>query len=211
MVGHFFFNKYLLIINKYLLILLNNLNLCVMLQKNDNLLKALEVVSWLIFIGVSIEAGGFLFNTLFTLFFNPAGAEKFWMEVNLSSLYRYNIGDYIVVTSLMIIVAVLRALMFYYIVEVFYNKKLKLSQPFNETVKWLILKIAYVALAIGLFSYWGAKYTQELVHRGVNVPDLQQLRLAGADVWLFMGVVLFVFSQIFKKGIELQNENDLTV
>ena len=33
----------------------------------------------------------------------------------------------------------------------------------------------------------------------------------GADVWLFMGVILIIFAMIFKKGIEIQSENDLTV
>jgi len=37
------------------------------------------------------------------------------------------------------------------------------------------------------------------------------LHIDGADVWLFMALVLFVFAQVFKKGIELQNENDLTI
>jgi hypothetical protein len=35
--------------------------------------------------------------------------------------------------------------------------------------------------------------------------------MAGADVWLFMGVTLFVIAQIFRRGIEIQTENELTV
>jgi hypothetical protein len=30
-------------------------------------------------------------------------------------------------------------------------------------------------------------------------------------VWLFMSVTLFVIAQIFKRGIEIQTENELTV
>jgi len=43
------------------------------------------------------------------------------------------------------------------------------------------------------------------------MPDTQHLHLGGADVWLFMGVILFVIAQIFKRGIEIQRENELTV
>ncbi len=68
-----------------------------------------------------------------------------------------------------------------------------------------------MGLGIGLFSFWGAKYSEGLVNKGVKIPDLQYLRLGGADVWLFMGITLLIIAQIFKKGIELQNENDLTV
>jgi len=182
-----------------------------MSTKPDYILKALNILSWILFIGICIEAGGFIFNTFFTLLLNPAGASKFWTQVNLSELYTHNQSHYISVTSLMIIVAVLRAVMFYIIVKIFYDKKLSISQPFNETVKQFILKIAYLALGIGLFSFWGAKYTEGLVNQGINMPDIQHLRMGGADVWLFMGITLLVIAQIFKKGIELQNENDLTI
>ena len=182
-----------------------------MSSKTDYTLKVLNVVSWIIFVGVCIEAGGFISNSFFTLLLRPVGASKFWTEVNLSALYNYNQSYYVSVISLMNIVAVMRALMFYFIVKIFHDKKLNLSQPFNETIRRFIIKIAYLSLGIGLFSFWGAKYTEGLVSQGVKIPEIQYLRLGGADVWLFMGVTLLVIAQIFKKGIELQNENDLTV
>jgi hypothetical protein len=111
----------------------------------------------------------------------------------------------------MIIVAIMRALMFYIIVKIFHEKKLNLSQPFNETVRSFISKIAFLALGIGLFSYWGAKCVEGFVKQGVKIPDIQYLRLGGADVWMFMGVTLLFIVQIFKKGIEIQNKNDQTV
>ena len=43
------------------------------------------------------------------------------------------------------------------------------------------------------------------------MPDTQLLHLGGADVWLFMAVILFIIAQIFKRGIEIQTENELTV
>jgi hypothetical protein len=43
------------------------------------------------------------------------------------------------------------------------------------------------------------------------MPSLQELRFDGFNVWLFMGVILFVIAQIFKRGVAIQAENDLTV
>ena len=183
----------------------------IMSLKTDYIFKSLNFLSWLIFIGVCVEAGGFIFNTFFTLLLDPVGAGKFWVEVNLSELYSFNQRDYVTVTTIMIIVAVMRALMFYFIVKIFHDKNFNLSQPFNEAVRQFILRIAYLASGIGLFSFWGANYTEGLVRQGVKMPELQYLRLGGADVWLFMGITLLIIAQIFKKGIELQNENDLTV
>jgi hypothetical protein len=179
--------------------------------KTDYFLKALHVLAWIIFIGVSIEAGGFIFNMIFTLVYNPEGARRFWTEVDLSALYHHNSRDYVSITSLMIIVSVLKAIMFYTIVKFFHDKPYNLDQPFREPVRRFILNLAYIAFGISLFSYWGAGYTEGLVKQGVRIPDIQSLRMAGADVWLFMGIALLVIGQVFKKGIELQAENDLTV
>lgn len=182
-----------------------------MIQKTHYLIKVLVVLSWILFIGICIEAGGFIFNTFFTLIVNPEGASKFWTEVDLSHLYYYNQSHFVTLTTLMIIVAVLRAVLFYSIVKIFYDKKLDVLQPFSETVRRFILNIAYLALGIGIFSFWGAQFTEKLILQGIKMPDLQHLRIGGADVWLFMFVILLVIAHMFKKGIELQNENELTI
>jgi hypothetical protein len=179
--------------------------------KTDHILKALQVLSWIIFVGLCIEAGGFITNTVATLMLTPDGTEKFWKEVDLTALYHYNQTHYVMLASLMIIATVLKALMFYFIVKIFHDKKLDLSKPFNGVVSRFVLIIAYLALGIGLFSFWGTKFAGQLVNEGVQLPDMLQLRLGGADVWLFMGVTLLVIAFMFKKGVEIQNENDLTI
>ena len=179
--------------------------------KTDYILKALHVLSWIIFIGLCIEAGGFTTNTVATLMLGSEGAAKFWKQVDLTALYSYNQSHYVMLASIMIIATVLKALMFYFIVKIFHDKKFDLSKPFNEIMRRFVLMIAYLALGIGIFSFWGEKFVGQLVNEGVKLPDIMQLRLGGADVWLFMGVTLLVIAFIFKKGIEIQNENDLTV
>lgn len=174
-------------------------------------LKILYILAWIIFVGVCIEAGGVIFNTFFVMVINPAGAHKFWEGIDLSSLYNYDRGYFFVETLLMCIVGVLRAILFYLIVKILHDKKLNMSQPFSHEVRRFILTVAYLSLGIGLFSRMGVKYAEWFVKNGVKMPDTQYLRLGGADVWLFMAVTLFVVAQIFKRGIEIQTENELTV
>lgn len=174
-------------------------------------LRILHVVAWIIFVGVCVEAGGFIVNAVATLILTADGARHFWQQVDLTELYNYDSGYFFVVTFFISLVAVLRAILFYLIVKVLYSKKLSLSRPFNTEVRRFIFNITYVTLLIGLFSGWGVKYTEWLVNKGVEMPDIQSLRLGGADVWLFMAVTLFVIAQIFKRGIEIQSENELTV
>ena len=178
----------------------------------NQILKVLQILSWIIFIGLCIEAGGIAVNTLITLFINPLGAQNFWEGADyLSSLYKFDHGHFFVITLTMIIIAVLKAVMFYLIVKLFADKKLNISHPFSLELRRFILKLSYLALGIGLFSHFGFKYSVWLTKQNIKTSDLQSLHIAGADVWLFMAVILFVIGQIVKRGIEIQNENDLTI
>jgi hypothetical protein len=182
-----------------------------MATKTDYAFKLLQVVSWIIFIGLCIEAGGFVFNAFITLFVTPEGASKFWVQVDLWALLQHNQSHFVQIAVLMIIVSILKAIMFYIILDILGNKKLDLSSPFDKVVGPPVFSIAYLALGIGLFSYWGMKLTHWLASQGVQMPDIQHLKFGGSDVWLFMGVTLLVFAKIFRKGIELQSDNELTV
>lgn len=126
-------------------------------------LKILYVLSWIIFIGVCIEAGGFIFNSFYVLVINPVGANRFWEGIDLSGLYKWDRGYFFAETLLMIIVAVMRACIFYLIVKILHDKKLNMSQPFSKEVRYFILKVAYLSLGIGLFSLWGVKYAEWFV------------------------------------------------
>jgi ABC-type antimicrobial peptide transport system permease subunit len=178
---------------------------------SKQMLKILYVISWIIFIGVSIEAGAFISNAFLTLLLNPAAAKHLWQEVDLSSLHQFDPGYFFAEMLLMSIVAVLKAVLFYLIIKILHQKKLNIAQPFSNEVGRFVFRVSYLALGIGLFCWSGAKYTEWFVKQGVKMPDIQSLRFDGADVWLFMGVTLYVIAQVFKRGIEIQSENELTV
>lgn len=178
----------------------------------DQILKVLQILSWIIFIGLCIEAGSLVVSTIVMLFINPPGIQNSWEGAEyLSSLYKFDHGHYFVITFTMIIVSILKAIMFYLIVKLFTDRKLNMDQPFSIELRHFISNLSYLALGIGLFSHFGFKYSVWLTKQGSQTADLQSLHIAGADVWLFMAVILFVIVQIVKKGIEIQNENDLTI
>ena len=177
----------------------------------SQILKILNVLAWIIFIGVCIEAGGSIFSAFYTLTINPINAATFWEGNDLSGLYKYDPWHFFAETLLISIAAVMKAFIFYLIIKILHDKKLNMAQPFNTEVRLFILRVSGLTLGIAFFTGWGVKYTGWLVRQGVKMPDTQHLRLGGADVWLFMSVTLFVIAQIFKRGIEIQTENELTV
>jgi Protein of unknown function (DUF2975) len=176
---------------------------------SKQILKVLYIIAWIIFVGLCIDAGGYITNTIYTLAFKPSLASDYWTRINFSELYTYDAGQFFVETLFMIIVAVLKAIMFYLIIKNLEKSKLDMVKPFKISLYQFIQILSYLALGIGLFSSWGVKYTIWLSQKGIKMPDIQHLNLDGAGVWLFMGVVLLVIAQIIKRGVEIQNENDL--
>ncbi len=174
------------------------------------ILTVLLVLAWIIFVGLCIEAGGFIVNAVFALA-NPSVVTRLWQQVDLSDLFKYDQGYFFTVTLVMGIVTALKAWLFYVIIRALHDKKLSISQPFSKESRSFIFYLSCIALLIGLFSNGGVKYTEWLTGQGIKMPDTHYLRLGGADVWLFMAVILFIIAYIFKRGIEIQSENDLTV
>lgn len=178
---------------------------------SNQILKLLYILSWIIFIGVSIIACGFIFSTIYTFTINSVSATAFWDGADLSDLYQFDKVYFLVITSLMSITSVMKAIMFYLIVKILHDRKLNLEQPFKKEVGSFIFQLSYLAFCIGFLSSCALNYTKMLLEKGVKMPDLQFLHLGGSDVWLFMGVILFIIAHIFKRGIEIQTENELTI
>ncbi|MWB95418.1 DUF2975 domain-containing protein [Flavobacterium sp. GA093] len=177
----------------------------------QQILNFLLILSYIIFFGVCFEAGGFICNAIYIMMTDPIPTHKFWAEFDLTSVYHYDAGHFLVMTFFMSITAIMKALIFYLIIKILHDKKLNMLQPFTKDVVRFVFSVAYLTLGIGLFSSWGAKYSAWLISLGVEMPQIQVLRLAGADVWFFMSITLFVIAQIFKRGIEIQSENELTI
>ena len=204
---------YLLFFDKLLVCLYRHLktNIMSITISTRQLLRLLMILSWIIFIGVCAEAGGILCNSIFALLFNADNAKYFWSGADLSSLYSYDPGYFLVVTLVMSIVAILKAIMFYLIVKILHEKKLDMAQPFNNELSKFLANVSYLTLGIGIFSIAGVRHAEWLTKLGVKMPDAELLGLGGADVWFFMGVTLLVITQIFKRGVEIQAEHELTV
>lgn len=179
-------------------------------MKVKQVLNVLYVVSWIIFVGLCIQAGGYLTNAVFTLV-KPEMVKYLWHEADLSALFSFSHRHYFGLTLLIGFVASAKAWLFFVIIKMLASKELNFKQPFVRQVQRFVLTLSILSLTIGLLSSSGGNYAQWLSARGVTMPDPQSLILGGADVWIFMAIVLFVVAQLFKRGVEIQNENELTI
>jgi len=178
---------------------------------SKQILMILYILAWIIFTGLCIEACGFFVNAFATMLFNPQGARHFWKQVDLDAVYHFDRGHFFVMSFFIVLVAVLKACMFYHIIRILHNKKLNMALPFSKAVGRFVFILSYFSLLTGVFCTWGSRYSEWLGKKGIQMPDADPMGLEGPTIWLFMGIILFVIGHIFKRGIEIQTENELTV
>ncbi|MBW8359752.1 MAG: DUF2975 domain-containing protein [Weeksellaceae bacterium] len=178
------------------------------MSKTDNtVFIVLHVVAWIIFVGLSIEAGGLLVNFIFSVY-NPEMLPKLYQKLDLREMYERSTMAYYSMYSFILVISVLKAVMFYHVITLLSG--LKLNNPFTLPVSKQIYTISYYTLSIGLLSYIARQSAQWLQHRGIDTANLNAF-WADSQAFVLMAAVIYVIAVIFKKGIELQDEIDLTV
>ena len=178
-----------------------------MSKQNNFVFIALHVIAWVIFVGLSIEAGGLIVNFIFTVF-KPEFVDKLYQKLDLTTLYLQSTAVFYSMFSFVIVIAVLKAVLFYLLIELLL--KLDLSKPFSQFVRRKILQISYYTFSIGILSYIAGETARNLSHHGYEVDKLEQFWV-DSNAFILMAAVVYVIAQIFKRGIEIQSENELTV
>lgn len=178
-----------------------------MSKTNNFVFWVLYIVAWLIFIGLSIEAGGLLVNFFFSLY-KPEFVQNLYQKLDLSEMYKDSRLVFFGIYSFILTISILKACLFYIVIRLMH--KMDLSKPFNTFVAKQISQISYFTLSIGLFSFIARQLTKSLTHYGFVTDNLTQF-WADSQAFIVMGAVIYIIATIFKKGVDIQNENDLTV
>jgi hypothetical protein len=88
--------------------------------------------------------------------------------------------------------------------------KFDMEKPFSSYVAGQITNISYITFSIGLVSYIAREISRNMVHHGLEIDKLNQF-WADSTAYILMAAVLYVIASIFSRGVELQEENELTV
>jgi hypothetical protein len=139
-----------------------------------------------------------------TVLGNSEAAQDLYLGLDLSQLYQANTQYFLYIMSFIIALSGLKAYLFYLVIKIFL--KMNLQQPFSTLMNDLIAKISHIALGIGVVSIIAQNYSKWLMHRGFEVPH----NWAGEE-FLFLAGIIFIIGLVFKRGIEIQSENELTI
>lgn len=85
-----------------------------------------------------------------------------------------------------------------------------MSQPFDDVIIPILTKISRTALEIGILALIAREFVRSLIKQGTELPSMHDY-LGGGIEFLFMAGIIFIIAQVFKRGLEIQTENELTI
>jgi hypothetical protein len=178
-----------------------------MSKTNNIVFKGLHIVAWVIFVSLCIESGGFIVNFIFNVY-DPEFVERLYQKLDLSQMYNSDKWLFFSIYSFILSISLLKAYLFYIVIMLLH--KLDLSKPFNTFVSDQITKISYYTFSIGILSYIARETAYNLEYYSYNIGSLNEF-WADGQAFIIMAAVVYIIAVIFKKGVEIQKENDLTV
>jgi hypothetical protein len=177
-----------------------------MKTRTEKILVVLKFLALLGGIWYTILCGSQLL-TLTASFINPDWAKRtYQVDLNIYIIREHSIWFYTCAMCLTVAVSALKATIWYVVYGLLL--KLKLQTPFSMEVQKKLERIAFFLLGVWIVSsvFWKiyAYYLSQAT--GIQLPANN-----AGDEYLFIAGIVYVISQIFKRGIEIQEENQLTV
>ena len=171
-------------------------------MKTEKLLKFMKFISWFAFIGLMIKSGAILVTYLLSIE-NPEASKDMYEGLNLYEYRNYSFIHYSLIIAYKVILFAIEAYIAFLAIKLL--KKLNIQQPFNISVQHLMKQISYCVFYLWIVAIIhnthvqiiGKKYSFEVV-------------LFSSD-FVFLSVIIFIFAQIMKRGIDIQSENELTI
>lgn len=174
-------------------------------METNVIMKIMNIIFWIVFIGLCIKTGAILISFLVSVFVNPEAAKDIYFGLDLFDVKNLGMGNYVKVASFVFVLTAMKAYVAYLAVKIF--MKFDINNPFNEKTANLISKIAYYALSIGIVALIANQYSESIIKRGAEMPYINW----GAQEFLFFAGIIYILALVFKKGVEIQSENELTI
>ncbi|HKR04447.1 MAG TPA: DUF2975 domain-containing protein [Bacteroidia bacterium] len=176
-----------------------------MKTKTEKILSVLHVLAWVAMIGYAVNFGSQLISFVVS-FANPAASKKIpGVAQNLLFLQQDNFWFYVCVMSFVMALSAMFVQLWYIVITLL--SKLNIKSPFTIEVSKKLEKIAYLLFTIWVVGFIGEHYVDWLSKRLGEQLNIIKV----ANEFLFISGIVYIISQIFRRGIEIQEENQQTI
>src|SRR4030095_3527457 len=173
-----------------------------MKPKTKVILVVLNILSWLAFVGLAIKAGSFLISYSVSLG-NPIASKNLYNGTDLSAYRQQNFWNYTLIVWYKILLYATQAYVALLLTRLL--SSVNISRPFHPNLAIMLQRISFDILGIGGIA---------MLHN-IHIAILEKLYGITSEYipgdFLFLAGIVYVFAQIFKRGVEIQSENELTV
>jgi len=171
--------------------------------RTQQILTVMHILAWVAFIGFMIEAGATLVSYSVSSV-NPDAARNLYKGLNLYNLRQFNFWHYTLTVSFMVALSCMKAFVSFLVIKTL--SKVNLMNPFKMEVARILERISHVLLGAWAIAVLSNVHTGWLLK---TTGELQGDWVGGE--FIFMAGLVFVIAQVFKRGVEIQSENELTV
>lgn len=176
-----------------------------MKTQTEKILDGLRIISWIAFTVAAVEA--LMKVVVFAIsFINVDMAMTLsGTDMKLTELRKNHLVEYVFLVSFLLVVAGLNVQVWEKVKNVL--TKINLKNPFSHEIAKMLETLGYLLFSIWLVSLIADGYVQFLSKRIEGLDRGFEMDY----LYLFNAGIVFIVSQIFKRGVELQEENELTV
>ena len=171
--------------------------------KTQQILTVMKILAWVAFFGFVVKAGAYFFSYI-SSFNNPQSAKEIYQDLNLFQLRQESFLLYSSLLAFMLIMTLLKAAVWFMIAKLI--DKIKLENPFSLEVAHQLEYVSYSLFTIWVLAVTGGGFVAWLGERAGSLNDTWN-----TGEFLFIAGLVFIISQIFKRGVEIQEEQNLTV
>ena len=162
-------------------------------MKTKRLLIILNVLTWIVFVALLIKAGAMLFLYGYSLI-KPEVAGHLYKGLNMLDLRQTNFLRYSLLSLGYAAIPGLQAYIAHIMIGIF--TKMNLESPFTLDTADRLRTISLLILGL-----WVATFLTKLFDGTLSLTT----------DYLFMAGLTFLISEIFRRGVDMQSEQELTV
>lgn len=171
--------------------------------RTGQVLKIMLVLVWIVLFGLIIEIGAIVVSYSVSCF-NPEASKNLYMKLNLSAFYQFSFGHYTLYVALMVALLCTKVFIAWLVTRAM--SRVNMANPFTPEVSRILETIAYILFAVALISV-ANNYLTDWLYKKTGL--LRKYWDTGE--YLFVAGLVFIISQVFRRGVEIQSEHDLTV
>jgi len=170
-----------------------------MKSNTEHLLKAINFLAWVVCIGLLLKAGVMIGSFILSATGTSVTAKETGLD--LSAYKEDGFIHYFLIVNYKIFIIIIQAYIAFLLTRLLSNSNI--SQPFNTVVVGLMEKISYAILGVWLIT---------MIHN-LHLGLLEQkIGMGTSEIsgeFIILSGIVYAIAQMFKRGVEIQNENKL--